>query len=63
MNNNLLKVLNPVLFLALLVTIIAMLLYKVPGALQWNETVAKIHEISGIIFFLLGILHIILNRQ
>jgi len=58
-NNKILKILNPLLFLALLVTIVAMVLYKVLGA----DSVREIHEISGTVFFILGLIHVFLNRQ
>ena len=59
MNNKALKILNPLLFTAFLVVAVSMLIYKLgPG----DEIVGKVHEVSGIIFFLLAIAHIILNR-
>ena len=64
MNNKILKILNPLLFIALLVTIVAMVLYKVPGRYQYDsDSVGKIHEIAGIVFFILALLHIYLNWQ
>jgi hypothetical protein len=46
-----LKILNPLLFLAFLITVVAMILYKVPGRYQYDaDTVGRLHEISGIVF-------------
>ena len=64
MNNKILKILNPLLFLAFVVTIVAMILYKVPGRFQYDaDGVGKIHEIAGIVFFILALCHIYLNWQ
>jgi uncharacterized membrane protein YozB (DUF420 family) len=64
MNNKLLKILNPLLFLALVITIVAMVLYRVPGRYQYDaDTVGKIHEIAGIVFSILALCHIYLNWQ
>ena len=62
-NLKFLKVLNPILVIDFLVVIIAVSIYKYPlfPSLQGSEMIYKIHEIAGIIFFLLGILHLILN--
>jgi len=58
-----LKILNPILALFFFVTIKTVLLYKFSPieTLQGSEMLYKIHEIAGIIFFLLAILHLFLN--
>ncbi len=59
----LLKILNPIMFITFLTAAAAVTLYKYPviTALHESHVVYKIHEIAGIIFILLSILHIILN--
>ncbi|MCD8480366.1 MAG: DUF4405 domain-containing protein [Candidatus Cloacimonetes bacterium] len=50
--------------MAFVVTIVAMILYKVPGRFQYDaDGVGKIHEIAGIVFFILALCHIYLNWQ
>jgi uncharacterized BrkB/YihY/UPF0761 family membrane protein len=61
MNLKLLKILNPILFIAFLTVAISMLLYRLPGRFNYDEIVGQIHALSGAIFFILAILHIILN--
>lgn len=63
MNVKLLKILNPLLFIAFLTALAAVLIYKIAlfPALQGSETVYQIHETAGIVFFLLAILHLTLN--
>jgi len=62
-NQKFLKILNPILVIDFLVVIIAVSIYKYPliASLQGSESIYKIHEIAGIIFFMLGILHLTLN--
>ncbi len=63
MNLKLLKILNPLLFIAFLTALSAVIIYKyalIP-ILHESYTVYLIHETAGIIFFLLAILHLILN--
>ena len=61
MNNKLLKVLNPLLLIAFIVVGVAVALYKIPGELQGTEQMGKLHELAGIAFLALAVLHIILN--
>lgn len=61
MNNKLLKIVNPLLFLTFLVNQVAMLLYKVPGSLQYSEHMTKLHTWAGLGFLGLAIIHISLN--
>ncbi len=61
MNNKILKVLNPLLFICFLVTLTSMLLYKLPGRFQYSELAVDLHTWFGIAFFILAILHIYLN--
>lgn len=61
MNNKILKILNPILLIAFLVVSVSMIIYRIPGALQGDEIVGKIHALSGTLFILLAILHISLN--
>ena len=58
-----LKILNPIIAIAFLTAAVAVTLYKYPliPSLNGIETVYEIHETAGLIFILLGILHIILN--
>jgi len=61
MNNKILKVLNPILFICFVGTAICMVLYKVPGKLQYSEIMGNMHAYFGTAFILLGIIHIYLN--
>ncbi len=61
MNNKVLKYLNPLLLVAFLSTVIAMVLYKLPGALNGSEFIGEMHEISGIVFTVLVLLHVYFN--
>ncbi len=61
MNNKLLKILNPLLFLALLTVVVAVALYKLPNQFRGTELMEEIHTLAGLVFFALGFLHIILN--
>lgn len=61
MHNKILKVINPLLFLAFLGTLIAMILYKVPGKLQFSEFALEMHTYCGVAMFVLAGIHIYLN--
>lgn len=61
MNNKMLKIINPLLFVAVLITAIGMLMYKLPGKYQYSELMVNIHTYAGIAFFVLAIIHISLN--
>ncbi|MFO7659507.1 MAG: DUF4405 domain-containing protein [Candidatus Cloacimonadaceae bacterium] len=63
MNLKLLKILNPLLFIVFLTSLLAVTIYKIAlfPALQGSETVYQIHETAGIVFFILAVLHLILN--
>jgi len=57
--NALLKIVNPLLFLALLlqaITGLGMMLF------EW-EAVHELHEVGGIVFVLLAATHLLLNRR
>ncbi|MDD4667082.1 MAG: DUF4405 domain-containing protein [Candidatus Cloacimonetes bacterium] len=56
-----LKFFNILLFIAVLITAVAMLLYKLPGKLQYSEQMGNLHTWAGLSFFILAIIHIILN--
>lgn len=58
MKTKALKFINPILFVLFLVALVAMLVYKAgPG----HETLAEIHEFAGILFFIVGLLHLYYN--
>ncbi|PKN79274.1 MAG: hypothetical protein CVU48_05675, partial [Candidatus Cloacimonetes bacterium HGW-Cloacimonetes-1] len=61
MNNKVLKYLNPLLLIAFLSTVIAMVMYKLPGALNGSELAGEIHETSGTVFIVIAILHVFFN--
>ncbi len=61
MNNKILRILNPILFICFLVTAIGMLLYKLPGRYQYSEEMVNLHTWFGTAFFVLAILHLYLN--
>ncbi len=61
MNNRVLKLLNPPLFLAFLCVAASMLLYKMPGRFQYSELLYGIHTYAGTAFILIAIVHITLN--
>jgi uncharacterized membrane protein YozB (DUF420 family) len=61
MNNKLLKIVNPIMAIAFLTNQIAMLLYKIPGKLQYTEQMTSLHTWAGLVFLCLAICHIILN--
>jgi predicted ferric reductase len=57
-----LKILNLFLLLTFLLTALALIFYKfIPSEVQGSEILYEAHEISGLIFILLGIFHFILN--
>lgn len=59
----LLKLLNPVMFLAFLTAAVGVVLLKYPiiPSLQGSEIIYNVHVIAGQIFIVLGILHLVLN--
>lgn len=60
MNSKLLKIINPIMGLALLTVI------TVIGIIKFGKvtnTLVEIHEIAGIVFISLIIIHLILNRK
>lgn len=57
-----LKGINLLLIFDFLLLFISILFYKViPGDLNGSEIMSEMHETTGMIFFLLAILHVILN--
>ncbi len=56
-----LRLVNILLFLAALLTAIGIALYALPTELQYSETMADLHRIAGLSFFILAIIHITLN--
>jgi len=62
MKNKALKFINPILFILFLVALIAMVLYKFgPEGVRNSEGVGELHEWAGILFFFVGVLHLIYN--
>jgi hypothetical protein len=60
-NTKILRIINPLMFVAIACNQIAMLLYKTPGTLQYTESMINLHAWAGRSFVLLAIIHIILN--
>lgn len=59
---NLLKFLNIVLLITFFTVVISMVLYRWgPESIRWSELMYEIHETSGMIFFFIVILHLVLN--
>ena len=59
-----LKIVNICLFPAFLVAAVSMTIYRWgPENLRGTETVYQIHATSGILFFIFGIIHLILNLK
>lgn len=56
-----LRILNIFVVLAFLNVAISIGLYLYAPGLQGNETLGELHEIGGKIFFILIVLHVILN--
>ena len=57
-----LKVLNILLILSFIVTALSLIFYKfIPSEIQGSEFLYKTHELAGIIFIIVGVLHLILN--
>lgn len=53
---------NSVLFIAFVITIISVFLYKIiPSKLNGNEIIGEFHEIAGLVFAIFVILHIAFN--
>lgn len=64
MNNKKLKILNPIMFVVILIAIIAIITYKISEAFNYDAYGFKeIHEICGFLFVILAIFHIIYNWQ
>lgn len=64
MNNKKLKILNPIMFIAIFTTFVAMLTYKISGFFNYDAYGFKeLHEICGFIFVILAIFHIVYNWQ
>lgn len=62
MKNTALKFINPILFILLLTTFIAMMLYKFgPESMRGSEDLGVIHTWAGMLFFIVGIIHLIYN--
>jgi len=59
-----LKIVNMFLFIAFLFTMLSIIIYKIiPSPLQGDETIGMIHGYSGIFFFFIGLIHLVLNWQ
>jgi len=60
---NILKILNPIMFILIIIVLIGLLLYKSPlfPSLRGTEQAAEVHEVAGGLFILLAIVHISLN--
>lgn len=58
MKQSILKFLNPILLIFFIVTVVAMALYRLTGG---SETFGEIHEFAGIMFIIVGILHLFYN--
>lgn len=62
MKNKALKFINPILFILLLTVFVSMLLYKLgPDHLKYSESMSELHTFAGVLFFIVGIIHIYLN--
>lgn len=60
----LLKIINPLLGLAFLGALVGIILYLFgPEPMLGSMTAYNIHQYGGTAFFILGLLHIILNRK
>ncbi|MBW6514119.1 MAG: hypothetical protein K0B87_05125 [Candidatus Syntrophosphaera sp.] len=58
MKNTALKFLNPILLLLFIIAAVAMLIYRLGGG---SELMGQIHAWAGILFFIVGILHLFYN--
>lgn len=59
-----LRIVNVLMVLAFLTLLVSILLYNtIPSDLNGNYTIYLIHIYTGMAFFVLGILHLILNWQ
>ena len=57
-----LKVLNIFLIISFIVTAFSLIFYKfIPSEIQGSEILYEIHEKSGMIMIILGILHFVFN--
>lgn len=61
MNNKILKIINPILFILFMGTVLAVILYKVPGKLQYSELLGELHMWFGTAFIILALFHVYLN--
>jgi tellurite resistance protein TehA-like permease len=62
MKNTALKFINPILFMLVLTTFIAMLLSKFgPESMRGSEDLSVIHTWAGTLFFIVGTIHLIYN--
>lgn len=57
MNNKALKIINPILLLLVLLILVGLVIYKVTESNLGRE----LHEISGILFVAVGLLHLSIN--
>ena len=57
MNPKILKILNPILLLTVIFTLVGVVGYNITELEPWRQ----LHFISGALFFLAAILHLILN--
>lgn len=59
---NMLKIINILLFIAFITTIISIAIYSIiPSNLNGDEVVGEIHETAGMIFAIFAFLHIGFN--
>ncbi len=57
-----LKVVNVLLILDFVLILISLLFYKyIPGDLNGSEVMSEFHELTGMIFIILGLIHLVLN--
>lgn len=57
-----LRLVNVFVMLSFCIVTLSMVLYKfIPSPLQYHEVVGEVHEISGIVFILLIVVHLSLN--
>ncbi|MDI3504276.1 MAG: hypothetical protein PWP64_1212 [Candidatus Cloacimonadota bacterium] len=59
--NKTLRIIVPLMFIAILINQIAIYLYEIFGKSQNNETLTEIHAFAGLCFIILAIIHLILN--
>lgn len=62
MKNNALKFINPILATLLLLALICISLYEIgPQGIRGTEVIKELHAACGILFFLVGLIHLYLN--